>query len=79
MKILTWDGSGLCLFANYLTSILHLLQLGANILIPLSGGLRPLDRRVGSIDCIAWLVGSAPALRKDRPDHCRRASLRGRT
>ena len=58
--------------------ILQLLQLEASILIPLSGRLRPPGRQVGPIDCSAWLAGSAPAVRKDRPDRCRRASRRGR-
>ena len=53
--------------------ILQLLQLETSILIPLSGRLRRPGRQVGSIDCIAWLAGSTPAVRRDRPDRCRRA------
>ncbi|MGO9432340.1 nuclear transport factor 2 family protein [Rhodoblastus sp.] len=53
--------------------ILQLLQLEASILTPLSGRLRPPGRRAGSIDCIVWVAGSTPAVRKDKPDRCRRA------
>ena len=73
LKILTWDGSGLVLYWKLPDFILQLLQLEASILTPLSGRLPPPGRRAGSIDCIAWVAGSTPAVRKDKPDRCRRA------
>ena len=71
VKLLWFDGDGLCLFHQVTGFTLHLFRFDLKVLI-LSFFRKPaLDLRDGPSDCCAWLVWNL-ATRRDTRAHCGR-------